>query len=299
MGKTREIKKRIKSVNNISQVTNAMQLVAASRMKKAQENAEKGKSYSEQIKQIMLKLSLNKTITDDPFIDPAYSQDAQADMIIVFSPQRGLAGALPSNLVRFATKFGNDIASAGRAVQLVTVGQKIRQQLANQPWEFVADFSDMPEQPTTADMRPLIKLIRDSYVNREIHRAYLIYPGFINALTQIPTARLLLPLDLEGLELSHETESLNTEMKSNSVYMFEPTREEIFEELIPAYIETQLYQTRLETIASEYSARMVAMKGATDNAKELKGDLTILYNKSRQAQITQEVAEINAVRSRN
>lgn len=295
MGKEREIKKRIKSVNNISQVTNAMQLVAASRMRKAQDNAEKGKSYNERIKKLMIELSLDESLTSDPFLNPHYSNSHKI-LLVVFSPQRGLAGALPGNLSRFVHQFVEEQKSRGHQIELVLIGQKLRNQLVQLSVDFVADFSDMPEQPTTADIRPLMKLITSKYLDKDIGKVFMIYPEFVNALKQVPTLKLLLPLDLEGLHLSQEDNVYNVKAQSTIGFTFEPEQEAVFEALVPAYLESQIYQTRLETIASEYSARMVSMKNATDNAKELKSNLTILFNKSRQAQITQELAEINAAR---
>lgn len=295
MSKLREIKKRIKSVNNISQVTNAMQLVAASRMRKAQDNASRGKQYADRIRQMMIRLTLNETVMEDPFVDPHYST-SDSVLLVIFSPQRGLAGPLPGNLLRYVAHFSDELQAEGKSIKMVTVGQKLRSSLIRLDGELIADFSEMPEQPTTADLRPLIKLIMEGYQEQQFGKVYVVYPAFINAMTQTPTARLLLPLDIKGLMLSHEVENPHDQAEEFTQYEFEPSQEEILSELVPGYIETQLYQTRLETIASEYSARMIAMKSATDNAKEIKGDLTISYNKSRQAQITRELSEINAAR---
>lgn len=273
-----------------------MQLVAASRMRKAQENAEKGKHYAKRIKHIMLHLTLDAAITTNPFVDPTYSVSKQA-MVLVFSPQRGLAGALPSNMLRHLHAFKKELTQEGYTTEFITIGQKLRDQMLVQGFNITADFSDLPEVPTTGDIRPIVKLITDQYLNKQVGKVFMVYPVFINAITQLPRSSVLLPLDWEGLQIAHEDiADLTSEIATSATFTFEPDEAQILDELIPSYLETQLFQARLETIASEYSARMVAMKNATDNAKDIKADLTIEYNKSRQGQITQELSEINSAR---
>lgn len=296
MATLREIKRRITSVNNIAQVTNAMQLVAASRMRKAQENAQKGKLYAQRLREMMVQLSLNKTLNVDPMIDPTYTTSKNV-YVLVFSPQRGLAGALPGNLTRFTIQFVRELEKNGYSVQLITIGRKVRDQLVFGGHELVADFSDIPEVPTTADVRPILKMITEGYLQHDAGKVFMIYPDFVNPMVQMPTAQTLLPLDIETLELAEEEfDKTAGVVQTDAAMIFEPDMGSILSELIPQYLETQIFQKRLETIASEYSARMVAMKNATENAKELKEDLTIEFNKSRQAIITRELAEISAAR---
>lgn len=289
MSKLREIKRRIRSVNNISQVTNAMQMVAASRMRTAQDNAEKGKLFTERIRELLVRLIANQSSTaDHPLLDLTYSETNEV-LFIVFSTQRGLAGSLPSSLLRFTQKQVQAVESQGKSAKVVTIGNKISEQLSRRNVTVIADFSDMPESPTTADIRPLIRLITDSYLNTEVGRVVVIYPKFINAMTQEPVAEDLLPLDPEDFVTDAEDHI-------SGGFIYEPSPSEILDAIIPRYLETQIYQARLETVASEYSARMVAMKNATDNANDVKSDLTLQYNKSRQAQITAEIAEITSGR---
>ncbi len=296
MSKLKEIKKRIRSVNNIAQVTNAMQLVAASRMRRAQENAQKGKQYARRIRYIMLHLSLDSALTVNPFIDPTYS-DSRHVIVLVFSPQRGLAGALPSNILRRLHTFEQELTADGYTIEFVTIGQKLRDLMIAQGYKITADFSDLPEVPTTGDIRPIVRLITEQYLEKKVGKVFMVYPVFVNAITQVPHSSILLPLDWEGLQIAHEDiTDLTPEIATSATFTFEPSEAQILDELIPSYLETQIFQTRLETIASEYSARMVAMKNATDNAKDIRGDLTIEYNKSRQGQITQELSEINSAR---
>ena len=296
MATLREIKRRISSVHNIAQVTNAMQLVAASRMKRAQENAAKGKLYAQRIREIMLRLSLNKTLTSNPLLDTSYS-DSRTVLVLVFSPERGLAGPLPSNLTKFTLEFVRNLRSDGYDVHVVSIGNKVRDQLARTDITIIADFSDMPEVPTTADIRPLLKLITDSYLEKQVSKIFMVFPDFVNPMLQTPRVETLIPLNMETLALAEESFDASLADESYSDYfIFEPNEATILSELIPQYMETQIFQKRLETIASEYSARMVAMKSATDNATDIKSDLTVEYNKSRQSQITTELSEISAAR---
>ncbi|QQS38439.1 ATP synthase F1 subunit gamma [Candidatus Woesebacteria bacterium] len=290
MSTLREIKQRIGSVKNISQVTNAMQLVAASRMKKTQDNAARGKLYANKLYDVMLNLSKDATSVTNPFIDIKYS-DSTNVMFIVFSTQRGLAGGLPSNLLKLAVKKTQDYENKGKKVQFVTIGKKLRDQLLSRGLNVVADFSDMPETPTTSDIQPITRLITQSYLAKEVGEIIILYADFINSMIQEAKTLKLLPLeisDFESQELTNKT--------IPSGVLFEPDEETILQTLVPTYIETQLFQKRLETVASEYSSRMMAMRAATDNAKEIMGDLQIEFNKKRQAAITQELAEINGGR---
>ncbi|MCA9391626.1 ATP synthase F1 subunit gamma [candidate division WWE3 bacterium] len=281
-------------MDNISKVTHAMQLVAASRMRRAQDNAMRGKSYTHKIKEMMVRLSANKNVKGNAFIEPEYADNVSGTMLVVFSPERGLAGALPGNLTRYVLKLIESIEKDG-SVSVITVGKKVRDLLARRGVNIIADFSDMPEQPTTADVRPLLKLVEEGYTAREFGEVLIVLPQFVNAMTQIPVTRVLLPLDLDAV-LKYD-DSLNVEDSGGAAdFIFEPNIESIFAELIPGYLETQIYQARLETVASEYSARMVAMKNATTNAKDVRSYLSLEYNKSRQAQITRELAEISAGR---
>ncbi len=294
MSQLREIKRRITSVNNISKVTHAMQLVAASRMKKAQDNAIKGKDYSEKIKEIMLNLSINKNVLGSPFIEPEYAREVDGVLLLVFSPERGLAGGLPSNLLRFTLKLIDSIKKRGEGVEVITIGKKLRDSLIRRGVNVVADFSGMPEKPTTADLRPIHKMITQGYLDKKYGEVVMVFSKFINAMTQEPVAKLILPLDLEILE-KYEQRDENASV-ADGEFVFEPTQQVILDHLIPGYLESQLYQARLESVASEYSARMVAMKNATNNAKDVRSYLTLEYNKSRQAQITRELSEISAGR---
>jgi F-type H+-transporting ATPase subunit gamma len=293
MSRLREIKRRISAVNNISQVTHAMQLVAASRMRRAQEDAHKGKRYAYKIKEIMLQLTMTTGPKPHPMLNADYP-NRQTALILVFSPQRGLAGSLPTNLLRFVQKQVKDLQTQDYEVFFITIGKKLRDQLSRRGYQIYADFSDMPEQPTTADIRPILKLVEEGYLNHEFGMVFSIYPDFINAVVQKPRLQVLLPLDITKLEAYEEGFSGFEDTVPVADYVYEPSQGEILAEVIPGYLETQVYQAKLESVASEYSARMVAMKAASDNAKSLRDDLTLDFNKSRQAQITRELAEVTS-----
>ena len=289
MSRLSEIKRRIKSVDSIGQVTHAMELVAASRMRKAQENAKRSREYSERIKQILVRVTTKQKISLHPLLDLGYNP-SKTTLIVVFSPHRGLAGSLPWNLLRFVLDLMGKIEKEGRTAKILTIGKKVRDQLSRMHFTIDADFSDISEHPTTSDIRPVLKYISDQYLKFEIGRVILVYPKFVNAVKQLPVARVLLPLDSEELNLFHD--SVEAISVDDNAFVFEPDQERIVDELLPAYLEGQLFQAKLETVASEYSARMVAMTSASDNAHELKDSLVLDFNKSRQSQITSELAEI-------
>lgn len=295
MSRLRQIKRRIKSVDNIAKVTHAMQLVAASRMRRAQENAEMGKDYTRKIQQIMLRLAMKSGGEEENPLMVKQIVSAAKVLVVVFSPERGLAGSLPGNLVRYILKLIAETKDVGNEVAVVTVGKKVRDQLARRGVEIIADFTDMPERPTTGDVRPILKLIQESFTQNEVSKVIMVYPQFVHALLQKPVTKVLLPLSIEEVKKYDDnvTADLST---AQTDFIYEPSRSVILANLVPGYLETQIYQARLETVASEYSARMVAMKNATTNAKEVRSYLTLEYNKSRQAQITKELAEISAGR---
>ncbi|NTV30567.1 ATP synthase F1 subunit gamma [candidate division WWE3 bacterium] len=283
MSKLREIKRRIKSVNNIAQVTYAMQLVAASRMRKAEQTTKQGREYMLKLREMLAKVASSAGPSPHPLLEQRV--DGVDTLFILYSPQRGLAGSLPANLLRFASNLIFETERKNGKAYLVTLGRKLRDQLVRRGYRIDADFSDIPENLTTADVRPIIRLIEEMFMHRQVDRVIMIYPDFENALTQHPIAEQLLPISDNDLVTAHQ---------SSSVFTFEPTVGEVLGELVPLYLETMVYQARLETVASEYSARMIAMQNATDNASEIKKSLALEYNKSRQAHITTELAEITA-----
>ncbi|PIZ46706.1 ATP synthase F1 subunit gamma [candidate division WWE3 bacterium CG_4_10_14_0_2_um_filter_41_14] len=296
MSKLREIKRRITSVKNIEKVTHAMQMVAASRMKKAQDRALHGKQYTEKIKVMLFELKQSVS-TLHPLFDATYSKDAPTVLVVVFSTQRGLAGGLPGTVLRHTLKTVDAIKKQGKNVEVISIGKKIGEQLARNDVTVTADFSHLSENPTTGDIRPITKLIEGEYIDKKVSSVIVIYPDFINPVTYVPVSRMLLPFDetlFAQFDDKYERKDGHT---STGDFVFEPDAFAILDALIPRYLETQMYQARLEAVASEYSARMIAMKSATDNAKSLNDALKLSFNKSRQALITQEISEIVAAGS--
>ena len=293
MSKLREIKRRITSVKNIEKVTHAMQMVAASRMRKAQDRASQGKAYTEKVKELLLTVGVGNTASFHPMFDTSYS-DSNVVLLVVFSTQRGLAGGLPGNMLRHVRTVMKGLIAKGKTIQVVSIGKKIGEQLASSGVEVIADFSGMSEKPSTADIRPVTKLVEEMYVSKQVGSVMVIYSDFINPVTYVPVSRVLLPFDMAMFSQFDDKYEDGSEAKVSTEFVFEPNAHAILDALIPRYLETQMYQARLETVASEYSARMIAMKSATDNAKDLNESLKITLNKSRQAQITQEISEIVA-----
>lgn len=285
MSQLREIKRRIKSVNNIAQVTYAMQLVAASRMRKAEDTTKKGRDYMTKLKEMIVTIAKLAGPSPHPLLEPR--DGGKNTLFITYSPQRGLAGGLPGNLLRFTSDQLFQVQQEGGDVYLITIGRKLRDQLVRRGYRIDADFSDMPEQMTTADVRPIVRMVEELFLTGQVDRVRVIYPDFVNAITQRPVMDQLLPL-------KHEEDVSQGNIGVKGVFSFEPTEGHVLGALVPLYLETLIYQARLETVASEYSARMIAMQNATENASEVKKTLTLEYNKSRQAQITTELAEITA-----
>lgn len=292
MSQTKLIKQRIRSVRNIAKVTGAMQLVAVARMRKAQQGARQGKPYAGKIREILHRISAQQEAGQHPLLDLHYS-DAKQVLLIVFSPQRGLCGALPGNLARHARAVMSRIEERGEHPLVVSVGRKVRDLLLRSGAELLADFSDLPDRPTGTELQPLSKLVSEQYLEKKFSSVVILFPRFVGATRQVATTQVLLPADVKALEAFGEQTAAGEHSREEAI--FEPSQTDILDAIIPRYIETQLFQAKMETVASEYSARMIAMQQATDNSKEISADLTLEFNKSRQAQITAEMAEIAAV----
>ncbi len=276
MASLRDIRRRIRSVRNTAQITRAMQMVAASRMRRAQQRVIAARPYSDAIRVMLGELSQQRTEGGEL---PALLQVRPEHRVgyIVFTSDRGLAGALNSNVLRRATE---EILGRTEEAEVVTVGRKAQDFFTRRGRRLAATFTGIGERAAYNDIIPIARVATDVYVSAEVDAIYLVFPQFVSTLTQTPTVRRLLPL--EPLE-QHGT-ALD--------FIIEPNPEQILQALLPRYVEVQIYQALLETSASEQSARMVAMRNATDNAQELVSSLTLTYNKARQAAITKEITEI-------
>jgi F-type H+-transporting ATPase subunit gamma len=272
----REIRRRIAAVRNIKQITRAMQFVAASKLKRAQEATLAARPYDEKLEEILADLAAVLGAEDHPlFATPSGGRR----LIILLTTDRGLAGPLNTNVIRFAAR---EITEHPGDLAVVTVGRKGRDAMRRARVPIVAHFPGFGDRPAFADVLPLARLVTEEFVTGVSTRIDLIYPRFVTTLTQRPTLEQLLPIvpapDITGIP--------------GRQFIFEPRAEAVLEAIAPRYVATRLYQAVLETKASEESSRMVAMKNATDNAEELIDDLTLAYNKVRQANITREMIEI-------
>jgi len=289
MPSTREVRRRIRSVKNTAQITKAMQMVASSKMRRAQDRVQEARPYSEQLRALVSRLA-NATGDDlGEGVALLKQRPIRTIGLIVITPDRGLCGALPSNINRKALSVAleqqNAQAQQGQRPQLefVAVGRKGRDFIVRSGQNLIAEFVNYGDKPTLNDARAIAQVAVDSFLKGEADVVYLVYPKFVNTVTQQPTAIQLLPVQPPTSE--------NNEQKTVE-YIYEPDARSIFEALVPRYVDVLVYQALLETIASFYSAQMVAMKNATDNAQDLIQDLTLAYNKARQTSITTQILEV-------
>ena len=282
MANTQDIRRRIKSIRNTAQITKAMQMVAASKMRKAQQHALAGRPYSELMNRVLVSLK-GRT---DPLLHPLLQvRPMRKELVLVISTDKGLAGALNTNLMREVAAF-----DAEKTVY-VSVGRKARQFLARARRELLASF-ELKDAPTIIETRPIARFCLEKFLSAEVDRVTVLYTHFINTINQTPLAQTLLPISQFPTLPKGETgeESSGDPLLG---YIFEPSAEGVLDFMLPYYVQYQVHQMILDAQASEHSARMVAMKNATDNANQFIKDLTLEYNKMRQASITTELLEIS------
>jgi F-type H+-transporting ATPase subunit gamma len=272
----RDIRRRIGAVRNIKQITRAMQFVAASKLKRAQDATLSSRHYSQKIDEVIADLAA----VLDPRQDPLLARHVTGKrLFVVITTDRGLAGPLNTNTVRFAL---TEILAHEGEVAVVTVGRKGRDALRRAHVPMEAHFAGFGDRPSFADVTPLTRLITDDFLAGTHARIDLVYPQFVSTLVQRPVLEQLLPIvpseDGEGIP--------------GNQFIFEPNPAAVLRQILPRYVATRVFQAILETTASEMSSKMVAMKNATENAEELIEDLTLSYNKVRQANITREMIEI-------
>jgi F-type H+-transporting ATPase subunit gamma len=290
MPSTREVRRRIRSVKNTAQITKAMQMVASSKMRRAQERVEQARPYSEQIRALVSRLANASGEDIGEGVALLKERPVRNIGLIVITPDRGLAGALPSNINRKAMTTALDernklTQQGGQApgTDFIAVGRKGRDFIVRTQQTMLAEFVNYGDRPTIGDASAIAQVAVDSFLKEEVDIVFLVYPKFVNTVSQQPTAIQLLPVQPPSDE--------NNERK-NIEYIYEPDARSLFEALLPRYVDVLVYQALLETVASFFSAQMVAMKNATDNANELVQDLTLAYNKARQAAITTQILEV-------
>src|SRR5919202_1644437 len=286
MPSLRDIRRRTRSVRNTAKITKAMELVAASRLRRAQMRVTAARPYAEAMRALISELSAAAPGGVGALHPLLAQRDVQAVGMVLVTPDRGLAGALNTNIIRRGTELISEEERNGR-VEVVTVGRRGEAFLARRGRELLGTFTGFIDKVEYDHVIPIARVVMDGNINGQIDRAVLVYPRFLSTLVQRPELVQLLPITPpQGEQAAERGQQRRLD------YIFEPDPISILEQLLPRYVEVQIYQALIETAASFYSAQMVAMRNATDNANELVQGLSLTYNKVRQAGITREVTEI-------
>jgi F-type H+-transporting ATPase subunit gamma len=282
MASTQDIRRRIKSIRNIGQLTKAMQMVAASKMRRAQQHALAGRPYATLMNKVLVSLQKRTDPTLHPLL---HIREVKKELVLIISTDKGLAGSLNTNLFREAANFDQTKTA------FVVTGKKARQFVARTKRELLADF-ELKDSPSFVETKPMSKFATEKFLSGEVDKVSVLYTHFINTINQRSVVQTLLPISNFDLAKGDSAESAAEDVDPMLGYVFEPSAEVVLDIMLPYYIQYQVFQMVLDARASEHSARMVAMKNATDNAKEFIKDLTLEYNKMRQASITTELLEI-------
>ncbi|SBV44302.1 F0F1 ATP synthase subunit gamma [Xanthomonas graminis] len=276
----REIKTKIKSVQNTRKVTRALEMVSASKIRKAQDRMKTSHPYAQAMKQVIGHLAQASTDYTHPFL---VQRDAVKRVgYIVISSDRGLAGGLNNNLFRKMLGEVRQWQDQGAGIDVVTIGQKASVFFRRLKVDMVGSVSHLGDVPQLEQLIGVIKVMLDAFTEGKVDRVYLVYNRFVNTMTQKASFDQLLPLPAAENQVAHHDWD----------YLYEPDAASVLEHVMTRYIESLVYQAVLENVASEHAARMVAMKAASDNANKLISTLQLIYNKARQAAITQEISEI-------
>ena len=277
----KEIKSKIASVKNTQKITSAMEMVAASKMRKAQESMAASRPYAQNIRNVIGHIALGNLEYRHPYLE---ERAVKRVGYIVVSTDRGLCGGLNVNLFKKVLADAAKWQSEDAEVDFAVVGSKATSFFNNMKANVTAQVSGLGDRPSITDLIGSVKVMLDAYDNGEIDKLFIVYNKFVNTMTQESTIDQLLPLP----------KSDDEEIKHRWDYIYEPDAQAMLEQLLVRYVESQVYQGVVENLACEQAARMVAMKSATDNASDLIDDLQLVYNKARQASITQELGEIVA-----
>jgi F-type H+-transporting ATPase subunit gamma len=283
MANTRDIRRRIKSVKNTAQITKAMQMVAASKMRRAQQAALAGHPYSQILNRVLVSLRDMVSADSHPLLEV---RPVKKTLVLLVTSDKGLCGALNTNVLREAALLDKD------ATEFVASGKKGASFLARTGRKMIADFA-LTDNPTFLQTKAISKFCLEKFLSGEVDRVDVLYPKFVNTLVQKPTQITLLPItDEKAAGVSPSGADKVATETMGAQFLFEPDADEVLDSVLPYYFHFEVFQMILDARASEQSARMVAMKSATDNAKGLVKDLTLEYNKARQASITTELLEI-------
>lgn len=281
MANIRLIRRRIRSVRSTAKITRAMELVAASKMRRAQQRALQTRPYAEKLREVLAHLAgaaaTGEEALEHPFLRP---RPVERVLAIHMTPDRGLCGGLNANMNRRGAAFALEQTVP---VSFVTVGKKGRDFFVRTGQEIVAEFTQLGDYPESVDTLPIARVAMEEYLEGRADRVYLVYPLFVNTVTQKPTVLQLLPVEPPTPEAA---------AARGVEYLYEPRPADVLASILPRYVEMLVFEAALETAASEQSARMVAMRSATDAANEMIETLTLVYNKARQEQITKELLDI-------
>ena len=275
MANIRLIRRRIRTIQSTAKITKAMEMIATSKMRRAQERDLAGRPYAEKIRQVLADLAAQSEGTAHPLLERRKVSRVE---IIHITADRGLCGGLNANMNRNTAAF---ILEQTAPTVLITAGRRGRDFMLRYGREVRAEFTGISDRPTLLDTMPISRIVIDDYTNGFADLVYLAYTQFITTMTQRPMLQQLLPVEPAKTERKYEIE-----------YIYEPSSKLVLAELLPRFVEIEVYHALLESIASEQSARMVAMRNATENANELVQDLTLMHNKARQEMITKELLDI-------
>jgi F-type H+-transporting ATPase subunit gamma len=276
----RDIKRRIKSVNSTKQITKAMELVSSAKLRRARERADRTRPYFNTIRDTVQEILASTSGIKQDYLQ---EREIKKSCYIVIAADRGLCGGYNANAIKTAVSHMDD----KKSVSIVAVGQKSRDYFQNRKYDLAGEFVQVSENPNYSDAKRISNLVLDLYKKEEIDEIYLIYTQFISTISQKPEAIKLLPMTKEDTEKVQKGKG-----RSTQYIEYEPSPEVVLSYLIPKYVESTIFGALVESSASEQGARRVAMENATDNAEEMIEDLTLNYNRARQAAITQEIAEI-------
>lgn len=289
MATERELNKRIKSIKNISQVTSALAAVSASKASRAQRQVEATRAYAGKAFEILNNLASQQDV-GHPLLTAR--EEIKNSALILITGDRGLAGAYNSNMVSRAEAF---VKALHTPCGVITVGRKGRDLMIRRGYNVIATFENISDSPSILDVTPIAQIVTDEYLSGNFDQVFIGYTDYVNLIIRRPTVKQLLPLrplDFDGMAVSEYVKSVDLTGVSERVYLYEPQPEALLDVIVPRFTQLQIYQSVLEALASEHSARMVAMNNATDNAGELIEILTLERNKARQASITSEILDI-------
>lgn len=280
MANIRLIKRRIRSIQSTAKITKAMEMVAASKMRRAQERGLAGRPYDIRLRQVLGDLAAAQPpdARGHPLLERR--ENVKNIQVVVITSDRGLCGGFNANINRMVANF---VRSQKVPVKVIAVGRKGRDFMTRYGFKVMAEFIGLGDKPGMADTSPISRIVVDDYIAQASDLTYLAYADFVSTMVQRPVLKQILPV--QPVELSKA---------QNVEYIFEPTSSVVLNLLLPRFVEMQVYHALLESIASEQSARMVAMRSATDNAMEIMEELTLTYNKARQEAITKELLDITA-----